>query len=50
VKTLVSRSTETPLEQELERELDAQALCLDSDDHRESVAAFLERRPPKFRP
>ncbi|MFN2589251.1 MAG: enoyl-CoA hydratase/isomerase family protein [Actinomycetota bacterium] len=50
IKTLVSRATETDLEQELEREADAQSVCLDSDDHRESVAAFLEGRPPKFRP
>jgi enoyl-CoA hydratase/carnithine racemase len=50
VKALISRSTETSLEEELEREGDAQAICLDSDDHKESVAAFLEGRPPRFRP
>jgi enoyl-CoA hydratase/carnithine racemase len=50
VKELVSRATETGLEQELEREADAQTICIDSDDQRESVAAFLEGRPPKFRP
>lgn len=47
-KTLLGRATETALEQELEREGEAQALCLESDDHRESVAAFLEKRPPRF--
>jgi len=26
-----------------------QALCLDSEDHREGVAAFYERRAPRFR-
>ena len=34
---------------ELEREADAQTQALDSDDHRESVAAFFEKRPPRFR-
>jgi enoyl-CoA hydratase/carnithine racemase len=48
VKALVSRSTETGLEQELEREADAQALARESDDHRESVAAYFEKRPPTF--
>ncbi len=47
-KSLISRAHETGLEQELEREADAQAISLDSDHHRESVAAFLEKRAPKF--
>jgi enoyl-CoA hydratase/carnithine racemase len=49
-KALLSRGTETGLEAELEREADAQAQCLASEDHRESVAAFFERRPPAFGP
>jgi enoyl-CoA hydratase len=48
-KSLISRAHETGLEQDLEREADAQAISLDSDHHRESVAAFLEKRAPKFR-
>jgi enoyl-CoA hydratase/carnithine racemase len=47
-KSLIARAHETGLEQELEREADAQAICLDSDHHRESVAAFLEKRAPTF--
>ena len=47
-KTLIDRAYETPLETELEREAQAQAVCLASEDHREAVAAFLERRPVRF--
>jgi enoyl-CoA hydratase/carnithine racemase len=49
VKQLVSRAHETNLELEFEREADAQTQAIDSDDHQESVAAFFEKRPPKFR-
>jgi enoyl-CoA hydratase/carnithine racemase len=49
-KPLMSRASETPLETELEGEADAQSVCLESDDHRESVAAFLEGRRPRFGP
>jgi enoyl-CoA hydratase/carnithine racemase len=48
-KGLFGRVFETSLEHELEREAESQALALGSDDHQESVAAFLEKRPPKFR-
>jgi 2-(1,2-epoxy-1,2-dihydrophenyl)acetyl-CoA isomerase len=47
-KVLIDRAHETPLETELERDAQAQAVCLASDDHREAVAAFLERRPGRF--
>jgi enoyl-CoA hydratase/carnithine racemase len=47
-KSLIDRAAETPLETELEREGQAQAATLASEDHAEAVAAFLERRPPKF--
>jgi len=47
-KSLISRAAETAFETELEREADAQAACLEGDDHRESVAAFLEGRTPQF--
>jgi enoyl-CoA hydratase/carnithine racemase len=49
VKRLISRAHETDLEMELVREADAQTQALESDDHRESVAAFFEKRPPRFR-
>ena len=32
----------------LEREVEAQSLCIDSQDFREGVAAFLEKREPHF--
>ena len=47
-KSLISRAAETAFETELEREADAQAACLEGDDHRESVAAFMEGRTPRF--
>ena len=48
VKALVGRATETSLEDELAAEADAQRRVLQSDDHREAVAAFLERRDPRY--
>jgi 2-(1,2-epoxy-1,2-dihydrophenyl)acetyl-CoA isomerase len=47
-KSLIDRAHETSLETELEREAQAQAVCLSSDAHREAVAASLERRPARF--
>ncbi|HZA27330.1 MAG TPA: enoyl-CoA hydratase-related protein [Actinomycetota bacterium] len=47
-KALINRSHETPLETSLEREAQAQAACIDSEDHREAIAAYLEKRPPRF--
>ena len=47
-KALINRAEETPLETELEREGQAQAACIESEDHHEAVAAFLEKRSPRF--
>jgi enoyl-CoA hydratase/carnithine racemase len=47
-KTLYTRIEETPFETVLEREGQAQAACLESEDHQEAIAAFLEKRPPRF--
>ena len=47
-KGLIARAAETALEVDFDREADAQLACLASADHREAVAAFLERRPPAF--
>ena len=47
-KSLIGRAAETSLETALERDGQAQATCIDTEDHREAVAAYLERRPPRF--
>jgi enoyl-CoA hydratase/carnithine racemase len=47
-KALIGRAGETSLETALERDAHAQATCIDSEDHREAVAAYLEKRPPRF--
>lgn len=47
-KSLIDRATELPFGEELGHEAEAQAASIASEDHREAVAAFLERRPPRF--
>jgi 2-(1,2-epoxy-1,2-dihydrophenyl)acetyl-CoA isomerase len=47
-KALIGRAAESSLETALERDAHAQATCIDSEDHREAVAAFMEKRPPRF--
>lgn len=47
-KGLIDHAGETSLELELEREADAQTLCVQSEDHTEAVSAFLERREPRY--
>ncbi len=46
---LTANGTDTDLRAVQRRELDALDIARASDDHREAVAAFLEKRPPKFR-
>ena len=48
-KTLINRAPETPIESQFEREALAQTVCLQSEDHREAVAAFMEQRAPQFK-
>lgn len=48
VKSLVNRAQETPLETSLEHMAQAQERCIESDDHKEAVAAYLEQREPRF--
>ncbi len=47
-KALIGRAEETSLETALERDGHAQAMCIDTEDHREAVTAYLEKRPPRF--
>ena len=47
-KPLIDRAHDTPLETEMEREQHAQAVCIASEDHREAIAAFLEKRPARY--
>ena len=47
-KHAIRRSLDRDMEAEFDYEIFAQVQCLQSQDHREGVAAFYERRPPKF--
>ena len=47
-KSLVGRSYETTFETDLERQAQAPAACLESEDHREAIEAFVEKRPARF--
>jgi len=48
-KALIDHAAETPLEVELDREAQAQTVCVQSEDHREAVASFFEKRSPRFK-
>jgi enoyl-CoA hydratase/carnithine racemase len=48
-KALLSHSFEMSMEQALEDEARSQALCLTTEDTREAIKAFVEKRPPTFR-
>lgn len=48
IKTLVHQGLTAPVGEHMERHTESLAACFASDDHREGVAAFLERRPAEF--
>lgn len=49
IKQGLDRSWELSLEEATAWEGQSQSICLGTEDHREGVAAFLEKRPPRFR-
>jgi len=47
-KSLIGRASETSLETALERDAQAQATCVETEDHKEAVEAYMQKRPARF--
>jgi len=48
-KRLIDHALNATLDRQLEREAELQAAATQTEDFKEGVAAFLEKRPPEFR-
>jgi enoyl-CoA hydratase len=48
IKSLVQQGLTAPVDEHMQRHTAAMTACFKSDDHREGVASFLERRPANF--
>lgn len=48
-KRAIYKAMETDLKSMLEYELYAQRICFESEDYREGIQSFLEKRPPHFK-
>lgn len=48
IKSTVNRADTLTLDSLLEQEAHMQTVCMQTNDHKEGVAAFLEKRPPAF--
>ncbi len=48
-KKLLNQSFSYKLEETMEMEAFAQSLCLQTEDHKEGVQAFLDKRKPNFK-
>jgi 2-(1,2-epoxy-1,2-dihydrophenyl)acetyl-CoA isomerase len=48
IKQALNQAADNDLDQQLDLERDLQVLAAETDDYREGVAAFLEKRPAKF--
>ncbi|MDP2952546.1 MAG: enoyl-CoA hydratase [Chloroflexota bacterium] len=49
IKHLIYRGMTSTLDDALEAEIDAQQYCLRSEDHKEAIKAFQEKREPSFK-
>jgi enoyl-CoA hydratase/carnithine racemase len=47
-KSLINRASELSIEAVMDREAEMQSRAITSEDHREAIAAFLEKRPARF--
>ncbi len=47
-KTMLQKELDLPLDQAIEAEAQAQAICMEHPDFREAHAAWKEKRPPRW--